>query len=159
MTVNPAEAAAMFEAIRSGNDAAVYTAVADNEELLRTHDDMGMSAVVAAASAGHIRLAERLAARLIKSADGIGFFDAAAVGNVRATVRVTTPVPGAVRPTVRPVTVTVASRAIIGAALIGIISNGVVLMNINTYAQQSITGAVIIIAVSVDVLRNRRKGA
>jgi ribose transport system permease protein len=49
--------------------------------------------------------------------------------------------------------------AIIGAALIGIISNGVVLMNINTYAQQSITGAVIIIAVSVDVLRNRRKGA
>jgi len=84
MTVNPAEAAAMFEAIRSGNDAAVDTAVADNEELLRTHNDTGMSAVVAAASAGHIRLAERLAARLIKSADGIGFFDAAAVGNVSA---------------------------------------------------------------------------
>jgi ribose transport system permease protein len=49
--------------------------------------------------------------------------------------------------------------AIIGAALVGIISNGVVLMNINTYAQQSITGAVIIIAVSLDVLRSRRKGA
>jgi len=49
--------------------------------------------------------------------------------------------------------------AIIGAALTGIIANGVVLMNINTYAQQSITGAVIIIAVSLDMLRNRRKGA
>jgi ribose transport system permease protein len=49
--------------------------------------------------------------------------------------------------------------AIIGAALVGIISNGVVLLNINTYAQQTITGAVIIIAVSVDVLRSRRKGA
>jgi ankyrin repeat protein len=84
MTVNQAAAAAMFEAIRGGNDLAVDTAVADNEELLRTHDEAGMSAVVAAASAGHIRLAERLAARLIKSTDGIGFFDAAAVGNVSA---------------------------------------------------------------------------
>jgi ribose transport system permease protein len=49
--------------------------------------------------------------------------------------------------------------AIIGAALIGIISNGVVLMNINTYAQQAITGIVILIAVSLDVFRKRRKGA
>jgi len=42
--------------------------------------------------------------------------------------------------------------------LAGIIANGVVLMNINTYAQQAITGAVILIAVSMDVLRtnNRR---
>jgi len=48
--------------------------------------------------------------------------------------------------------------AVIGAALAGIIANGVVLMNINTYAQQAITGAVILIAVSLDVLRNRRKG-
>jgi ribose transport system permease protein len=48
--------------------------------------------------------------------------------------------------------------AVIGAALAGIIANGVVLMNINTYAQQTITGAVILIAVSIDVLRNRRKG-
>lgn len=48
--------------------------------------------------------------------------------------------------------------AVIGAALAGIIANGVVLMNINTYAQQAITGAVILIAVSMDVLRtnNRR---
>ena len=45
--------------------------------------------------------------------------------------------------------------AIIGAALAGIIANGVVLMNINTYAQQAITGAVILIAVSLDTWRNR----
>ena len=47
--------------------------------------------------------------------------------------------------------------AIIGAALTGIISNGVVLLNINTYAQQAITGAVILIAVSIDVWRIARK--
>jgi len=48
--------------------------------------------------------------------------------------------------------------AIIGAALAGIISNGVVLLNINTYAQQAITGCVILIAVSIDIWRIRRKG-
>lgn len=48
--------------------------------------------------------------------------------------------------------------AIIGAALAGIIANGVVLMNIDTYAQQAITGTVILIAVSLDVWRNRNKG-
>ncbi len=48
--------------------------------------------------------------------------------------------------------------AIIGAALAGIIANGVVLMNINTYAQQAITGAVILIAVSLDVWRGRTRG-
>ena len=47
--------------------------------------------------------------------------------------------------------------AVIGAALTGIIANGVVLMNINTYAQQAITGAVILIAVSIDVWRTARK--
>jgi ribose transport system permease protein len=47
--------------------------------------------------------------------------------------------------------------AVIGAALTGIIANGVVLMNINTYAQQAITGAVILIAVSVDVWRHAGK--
>jgi ribose transport system permease protein len=46
---------------------------------------------------------------------------------------------------------------VIGAALTGIIANGVVLMNINTYAQQAITGAVILIAVSVDVWRHAGK--
>jgi len=48
--------------------------------------------------------------------------------------------------------------AVIGAALVGVIANGVVLLNINTYAQQAITGGVILIAVSIDVLRNRYSG-
>jgi len=48
--------------------------------------------------------------------------------------------------------------AVIGAALVGVIANGVVLLNINTYAQQAITGGVILIAVSLDVLRNRLTG-
>lgn len=48
--------------------------------------------------------------------------------------------------------------AIIGAGLIGVISNGIVLLNINTYAQQAITGVVILIAVSIDMWRSKRKG-
>lgn len=48
--------------------------------------------------------------------------------------------------------------AVIGAALVGVIANGVVLLNINTYAQQAITGGVILIAVSLDMLRNRLTG-
>ncbi len=84
MIVNPAATAALFEAIRKGNDLAVDTAVAVNEGLLRTHDEAGLSPVVAAANASQTRLAERLAARLMKSVDGLGFFDAAAVGNVSA---------------------------------------------------------------------------
>jgi ribose transport system permease protein len=47
--------------------------------------------------------------------------------------------------------------AVIGAALAGIIANGVVLLNIDTYAQQTITGCVILIAVSIDIWRLRRK--
>lgn len=50
------------------------------------------------------------------------------------------------------------SGAVIGAALVGVIANGVVLLNINTYAQQAITGGVILLAVSLDVLRNRWGG-
>ena len=48
--------------------------------------------------------------------------------------------------------------AVVGAALIGEIANGVVLLNINTYAQQAITGGVILIAVSLDVLRTKLGG-
>lgn len=48
--------------------------------------------------------------------------------------------------------------AVIGAALVGIIANGVILLNINTYAQQGITGGVIIVAVSLDILRSRIMG-
>jgi ribose transport system permease protein len=50
------------------------------------------------------------------------------------------------------------SGAVIGAALVGVIANGVVLLNINTYAQQAITGGVILIAVSLDVVRNKFMG-
>jgi uncharacterized protein len=84
MTVKPGAAEALFEAIRKGNDLAVDTAVAVNDELLRVHDGAGQSPVIAAQAAGHTRLAERLAARLLKSPGGIGFFDAAAVGNIPA---------------------------------------------------------------------------
>ncbi len=48
--------------------------------------------------------------------------------------------------------------AVIGAALVGVIANGVVLLNINTYAQQAITGGVILIAVSLDILRKKLTG-
>jgi ribose transport system permease protein len=48
--------------------------------------------------------------------------------------------------------------AVVGAALIGEIANGVVLLNVNTYAQQAITGGVIIIAVSLDMLRGKLRG-
>ncbi len=48
--------------------------------------------------------------------------------------------------------------AVIGAALMGEIANGVVLLNINTYAQQAITGGVILIAVGLDTLRNKLGG-
>ncbi|MBU4528300.1 MAG: ABC transporter permease [Desulfomicrobium sp.] len=48
--------------------------------------------------------------------------------------------------------------AVVGAALVGVIANGIVLLNINTYAQQAITGGVILIAVSLDVIRNKLKG-
>ena len=47
--------------------------------------------------------------------------------------------------------------AIIGAALIGVISNGIVLLGINTYAQQMITGLVIILAVGIDMVRTNKK--
>ncbi len=47
--------------------------------------------------------------------------------------------------------------AVIGAALIGIISNGVVLLHINTYAQQAITGLVILLAVSLDQISAKKR--
>jgi len=47
--------------------------------------------------------------------------------------------------------------AIVGAALIGVITNGIVLLNINTYAQQAIVGTVILLTVSLDTIQNRKK--
>lgn len=45
---------------------------------------------------------------------------------------------------------------LMGAALMGILQNGMVLVGIDTYAQQAITGAVIVIAVTLDQWRKRR---
>jgi ribose transport system permease protein len=49
--------------------------------------------------------------------------------------------------------------ALMGAALMGILQNGMVLVGIDTYAQQAITGAVIVIAVALDQWRKRRSNA
>ena len=44
---------------------------------------------------------------------------------------------------------------LMGAALMGILQNGMVLVGIDSYAQQAITGAVIIVAVTLDQWRKR----
>jgi len=46
--------------------------------------------------------------------------------------------------------------AVLGAAIIGVIENGIVLLNINTYATQVVTGVVILVAVSLDIWQKRR---
>lgn len=46
--------------------------------------------------------------------------------------------------------------SLLGAALIGVLENGMVLLGINTYAQQAVTGAVILLAVGLDMWRKRR---
>jgi ankyrin repeat protein len=71
-----------FEAIRKGNDMAVDTAVARSQNLLRARDESGTSPVIVALNSGHGRLAERLAAELAKTSDGLDVFDAAATGNI-----------------------------------------------------------------------------
>jgi ribose transport system permease protein len=47
--------------------------------------------------------------------------------------------------------------AVLGAAIIGVLENGMVLLNVNVYAQQAVTGTVIILAVSVDIWQKRRR--
>ena len=46
--------------------------------------------------------------------------------------------------------------ALIGAVLIGVIKNGMVLLNINSYAQQAVTGIVILLAVGIDMFRQKK---
>lgn len=46
--------------------------------------------------------------------------------------------------------------AVLGATLMGILSNAIVLLDISAYWEQVITGIVMLIAVMVDLLRNRR---
>ena len=82
MTEQAPATAAFFEALRKGNDMAVDTALGGNAELIHAHDAAGLSPVLAASFAGHAKLATRLSALAARSADGLSFFDAAAVGNV-----------------------------------------------------------------------------
>jgi ribose/xylose/arabinose/galactoside ABC-type transport system permease subunit len=46
--------------------------------------------------------------------------------------------------------------AVLGAAIIGVLENGIVLLGINTYATQAVTGTVVLLAVSLDMWQKRR---
>lgn len=82
MTDKGSSAARFFEAIRKGNDMAVDTALGADQELLQARDAAGLTPVLAAAFSGHSKMAERIAAIQAKTPEGLGVFDAAAVGNV-----------------------------------------------------------------------------
>jgi ABC-type xylose transport system permease subunit len=47
--------------------------------------------------------------------------------------------------------------AVLGAAIMGVMQNGMVLMNWRSYIQDIILGAVLVIAVTWDTLRRRRR--
>ncbi len=47
--------------------------------------------------------------------------------------------------------------ALLGAAIVGVLENGIILLGINTYAQQVVTGAVILLAVGLDIWQKRRE--
>jgi ABC-type xylose transport system permease subunit len=47
--------------------------------------------------------------------------------------------------------------AVLGAAIIRVLDNGIVLLGINTYAQQIVLGAVILLAVSLDMWQKKRR--
>ena len=47
--------------------------------------------------------------------------------------------------------------AVLGAAIIGVLENGMVLLGVNTYAQQAVTGFVILLAVGIDIWQKRRR--
>ena len=49
------------------------------------------------------------------------------------------------------------SGTIIGAFIIGVLRNGLNMLGVQGFVQQILIGLVIIVAVSVDQLRNRRK--
>jgi cytohesin len=82
MTEKGASAAALFEAIRKGDDAAVDAAIGASPALLDERDETGLSPVLVAAYAGRRKMAERIAALQAKTPEGLGIFDAAATGNV-----------------------------------------------------------------------------
>lgn len=47
--------------------------------------------------------------------------------------------------------------ALLGAAIVGVLENGIVLLGINTYAQQVVTGSAILLAVAIDIWQRRRR--
>jgi ribose transport system permease protein len=47
--------------------------------------------------------------------------------------------------------------AVLGAAIIGVLENGMVLLGVNTYAQQAVIGSVILLAVAIDMWQKRRR--
>ena len=47
--------------------------------------------------------------------------------------------------------------AILGAAIVGTMQNGMILMNISSYLQDVILGTVLVVAVVYDTLRRRRR--
>jgi ribose transport system permease protein len=47
--------------------------------------------------------------------------------------------------------------AILGAAIMGVMQNGMVLMNVSSYLQDVVLGAVLVIAVTYDMLRRRKR--
>ena len=46
--------------------------------------------------------------------------------------------------------------ALFGALLLGTLSNGMVMLNIHTYWQQVISGVVLVLAVVLDIIKNKR---
>jgi ribose transport system permease protein len=46
--------------------------------------------------------------------------------------------------------------AVLGAAIIGVVENGIVLLGIDPYAQQIVTGTVVLLAVGLDIWQKRR---
>ncbi|GBD22191.1 Ribose import permease protein RbsC [bacterium HR28] len=47
--------------------------------------------------------------------------------------------------------------AVLGAAIMGVLENGMVLLGVSTYAQQAVTGTVIVLAVALDIWQKRRR--
>jgi ankyrin repeat protein len=84
MTDQGPTATGFFEAIRKGNDLAVDTALGTNADLLQARDTAGLTPILMAMYAGHVKLAQRLAGLVAKTPNGLSIFDAAATGNVGA---------------------------------------------------------------------------
>ncbi len=47
---------------------------------------------------------------------------------------------------------------LIGASIMGVVKNGLVLMQVSSYWQKSVIGLIIVLAAIVDVIRNRKRG-